>query len=340
MKTTLIVDGDNLLTIGFYGLKNHFYKGVHIGGIFHFMNTLRRMYTTYSLDKVVVFWDGKDGSATRRRIYDPYKANRKDKWTLEEKDNYEYQRNRIKQYLEEIYVRQAEFEFCETDDCAAYYTQSTPFEYKIIFSSDGDLAQLVSENTHLYNPTHRKLYKPGDKYLYRKAEIPIENIVIFKILCGDPADNIYGIKNLGIKRLISMFPDIEKHEMSLDEIILTTTLLLENNNNSTTAKNLLTGVTKQGIFGNEFFEINKKIVILDKPLLTEEAKQGIQELITEEIDPEGRSYRNTIKLMMEDGMFTLIPKSDDAWLNYMQPFLNLTRKEKNYKKIIKIRNYE
>jgi hypothetical protein len=29
--SVLLVDGDNLLTIGFFGVKNYFYKGKHFG---------------------------------------------------------------------------------------------------------------------------------------------------------------------------------------------------------------------------------------------------------------------------------------------------------------------
>ena len=71
--SVLLVDGDNLLTIGFYGLKNHYYKGKHIGGIYHFLNTLRKTFETYNLDKIVVFWDGLESSQTRKKIYAPYK---------------------------------------------------------------------------------------------------------------------------------------------------------------------------------------------------------------------------------------------------------------------------
>jgi hypothetical protein len=46
-----------------------------------------------------------------------------------------------------------------------------------------------------------------------------------------------------------------------------------------------------------------------------------------------------MKMMMEDGIFLLLPKSDDAWIKFLNPFLRLTRKEKN-KKIIKIKNNE
>jgi hypothetical protein len=102
---------------------------------------------------------------------------------------------------------------------------------------------------------------------------------------------------------------------------------------------LLTGVTKYGVFGDEFFFINKKIVSLEEPLLTDESKENINLLINELLDPEGRSYKNTLKMMLEDGLFNVLPKSDEAWIKFLNPFLRLTRKEKN-KKTIKIKNYE
>jgi len=57
------------------------------------------------------------------------------------------------------------------------------------------------------------------------------------------------------------------------------------------------------------------------------------------MDSEGRSYKNTMKMMIEDGLFLLLPKSDDAWIKFLNPFLRLTRKEKN-KKTIKIKTNE
>ena len=77
--SVLLVDGDNLLTIGFFGVKNYFYKGTHIGGIYHFINTLRRSFETYHLDKIVVFWDGENGSQSRKKIYHQYKENRRER---------------------------------------------------------------------------------------------------------------------------------------------------------------------------------------------------------------------------------------------------------------------
>jgi 5'-3' exonuclease len=339
--SVLLVDGDNLLTIGFYGLKNHFYKGHHIGGIYHFINTLRRSFEAYNLDKIVVFWDGENGSQSRRKIYFKYKENRKSRLrTDEEINSYNYQRQRIKQYLEEIFVRQGEFENCESDDCIAYYVQNSPEEKKIIYSADGDLTQLVSENTQIYNPSHQKIYKLNDTIVYNHEEIRIENVKLVKMLCGDPSDNISGIKNMGIKRLLTLFPEIRTTPVTIEHIKEKTNLLFEQDKNNWLIKNLLTGVTKYGVFGEEFFNVNKRIVSLDEPFVTDEAKENILLLINENLDPEGRSYKNTMKMMMEDGLSLLLPKSDDAWLKFFTPFLRLTIKEKNKTKKIKIKNYE
>lgn len=336
--SVLLVDGDNLLTIGFYGLKNHFYKGHHIGAIYHFVNTLRRSFETYHLDKIVVFWDGENGSESRRKIYHLYKENRKSRQRSEEELNsYQYQKQRVKQYLEEIFVRQGEFEFCEADDCIAFYSQNSPNEKKIIYSGDGDLTQLVSDDTQIYNPSHQKIYKQNDKIVYNHEEIRIENVTLVKMLCGDPSDNISGIKNMGIKRLLTLFPEIKDEPLTLEDIRKKTDLLFENDRDNWLIKNLLTGVTKHGVFGEEFYDINKRIVSLDEPFLTDDARETITSLINDNLDPEGRSYKNTMKMMMEDGLFQLLPKSDDAWIKFFNPFLRLTRKEKN-KRTIKIKN--
>jgi 5'-3' exonuclease len=340
MPNVLLVDGDNLLTIGFFGLKNHFYKGEHIGGIYHFINTLRRTIEIHRLDKIVVFWDGQDGSLTRKRFYHQYKENRKSRIRSEEEiHSYGKQRNRVKQYLEELFVRQGEYEFCETDDAIAYYSQNSPKEDKIIFSSDGDLTQLVSENTRLYNPSHSKIYQPNDMFVYDHEQILIQNIKIVKMICGDPSDNIAGIKNLGVRRLVSMVPEVKTEEISIEFVLERFNNLFEQDNDNNIVKNLLTGVTKYGILGEEFFDVNSRIVSLENPFLTDDAKESINSLINDLIDPEGRSYKNTMKMMMEDGIFLLLPKSDDAWINFLNPFLRLTRKEKN-KKLIKIRDNE
>ena len=261
--SVLLVDGDNLLTIGFFGVKNYFYKGEHIGGIYHFLNVLRRSFENYRLDKIVVFWDGEDGAVTRRKMYHKYKENRRQRIRSDkEKESYTRQRRRIQQYLEELYVRQGEFQYCETDDCIAYYTQNSQ-ENTIVYSSDGDLTQLVSQRTKVYNPSHRLLYEMDDKILYEHEEIHIQNVKIVKMICGDRSDNIAGIKNMGIKKFLSLFPELRERPVTIDEVVDRANKMFEEDKNNKTVANLLTGVTKYGVFGEEFFTLNESIVSLD-----------------------------------------------------------------------------
>ena len=159
------------------------------------------------------------------------------------------------------------------------------------------------------------------------------------MVCGDRSDNITGIYNLGTKKMLKLFPELKTRPVTLNEIIERSNELFEEDKDNKTVKNLLTGVTKYGIYGEEFFNLNESIVSLDQPFLTDTARETIKDLIHEKLDPEGRSYKNTMKMMMEDGIFTVLPKSDDAWIKFLNPFLRLTRKEKN-KRVIKIKTNE
>jgi len=74
---TLLVDGNNLLKIGFHGVKEFYHDGRHVGGLWHFVNTLRKIIEEKNFDKVVVFWDAQGSSSNRKLIYPKYKENRK-----------------------------------------------------------------------------------------------------------------------------------------------------------------------------------------------------------------------------------------------------------------------
>jgi hypothetical protein len=74
--------------------------------------------------------------------------------------------------------------------------------------------------------------------------------------------------------------------------------------------------------------VNEQIVDLSNPLITEDGKEIVKEYYSETLDPDGRGHRNVIKMMMEDGFFKFLPKNDNSWVNFLTPFLKLTRKEK------------
>jgi len=328
MTKTLLVDGNNLLKIGFHGVKDYFNGTEHVGGIWHFLNTLRRFIEDENFNKVVVFWDGETSTSQRRLIYPKYKLNRKGVTEDFKEQSFNKQKQRVKEYLEEMFVRQVEFENSEADDLIAYYCKISKDEDKTIFSGDRDLTQLISDDVTLYSPNTKKYYKNGDKIKLHEIEIPHYNVKTFKIISGDKSDNIDGIYYLGEKTIVKLFPELLDKEVSFSDILQKGEELLKEQKDNTVLKNLLTGKTKEGIFGDEFFEINKKIVDLSEPLISEEGKELVELYYSESLDPDGRGYKNLIRMMMDDGLFKYLPKGDEQWVYFLKPFLKLTRKEK------------
>ena len=329
MVKTLIVDGNNLLKIGFHGVKDFYNNGEHIGGTWHFLNTIRKFLEETNYNKVMVFWDSDTNSSQRKLIYPKYKMNRKSSPNDQEKtDSFNKQKTRVKQYLEEMFIRQLEVENSEADDLIAYYCQISLDEEKTIFSSDKDLTQLISEKVLIYSPNLKSYYKFGDNIKFKDCSIPHYNVMTFKILAGDTSDNIDGISLMGEKTLIKFFPEILDSEISLTDILTKGELLLKEQQKNVVLGNLLSGKTKEGIMGDDFFKINKKLVDLSEPLINEEGKEMVREYYSESMDPDGRGHRNLIRMMMDDGFFKYLPKGDDSWVNFLKPFLKLSRKEK------------
>ena len=331
MVKTLLVDGNNLVKIGFHGVKDYYHNGKHIGALWHFVNTIRRFIDEQNFDKVVVMWDGDDNSSTRKLIYPQYKEQRRDRDNEYKLDSFTEQKERIKQYLEDCYVRQINVDNNEADDLIAYYCQISDNEQKTIYSGDKDLTQLISDKVSVYYPRTKETYQLGSKIKCDIYEFPHQNIKTYKILSGDKSDNIDGISGLGEKTLIKFFPELLEKPVSITDILEKAENLLKENKNNKTLQNLISGKTKSGVYGEEFFTINEKIINLSNPLITDDAKELVELYYRETLDPDGRGHRNLIKMMMEDGFFKYLPKGDDAWVNFVRPFMKLTRKEKrNY----------
>ena len=337
MTRTLLVDGNSLLNTGFHGIKNMYNGTDHIGGLYHFLNTLRKLIDTYLITKIVVFWDGEKNTKPRLELYPEYKLNRRLKpKPQDDLQSYARQKLRIQEYLEELYVRQSDFKWCEADDCMAYYCEKSSDEDIIVLTSDRDLLQLISKKVSLHVISLNKLFKFGDKVPLNGVYVPAFNVRLVKSICGDSSDNIYGIKMVGVKSLIKIVPEILEQEITLKDV-----LNKINVKNKITKKeqNIVEGITQKDpkLLNKEksnpnILEINYKIIGVGKQFLTPKAINGINDLSKEAIDPEGRHWKNALDLMMSDGILNILPKKDDAWVDFVRPFLRLTRIEKDFYK--------
>ncbi len=337
MTKTLIVDGNSLLQLGFHGLKNFQDKNANLGAVFYFLNTIKKLIIEHTFNKVVVAWDGEKNYESRRKMYSNYKIKRINKRLSDEKRESLYaQKLRIQQYLEEIFIRQCEFEGYEADDCIAFYCLNNTKENITILTNDRDLTQLVSTNIDLKLLNNLEIVKIGDKIKFEKHVVPVENIKLIKIICGDSSDDISGIKSVGIKTMINLVPNILYEPVSIVDFLHACKKKYEEGDSNFRLKNIIKGITKEGELGDYFFERNKFLVDLTESILPKELKEEIKQLINENMDPEGRSYKNLLRMMMDDGLFGFIGNSDESFLNFTEPFLMLTRIEKNkFKKILK-----
>tara|TARA_R110002110_G_scaffold33445_1_gene114537 strand:- start:532 stop:1551 length:1020 start_codon:yes stop_codon:yes gene_type:complete len=338
VKRTLLVDGNSLLKTGFHGIKNMYNGEAHIGGLFHFLKTLAYVIETNLITKTIVFWDGEDNSSFRRKIYPQYKENRRKSYkTEEELQSFYRQKFRVQEYLEELYVRQGDFKKCEADDMIAHYCHTSKDEEIIILTLDRDLLQLINDKTSVLIQSMNTIFKKGDLVPLNGCSIISENVRLVKAVCGDSSDNISGIKLVGVKSLIKLVPEIQTKKIDLNYII---ERIKNKDKINKRERNILDGVTKNGILGSDAINKNLKIISMGKEFLTSEAKKGIIEINKESLDPKGRHWKNALNLMMSDGILNILPKANDSWVDFIKPFLRLSRIEKDFYKNTKIKKNE
>jgi len=325
---TLLIDGNVLMKRSYNGAKHVYHKGKHIGGIFQFYTTMRKLVVEHKIDKVVIMWDGERGGTLRLDYYPEYKENRPRFFDKE----YEYQKLRVKQYAEELFIRQYEHPDVESDDLQAFYCQNKKRgEEVIIYTNDRDICQLISETVTIYLADKKQLVGIGNYQWYFQHHY--KNAGLVKIIEGCSSDNIKGIDGVTENTLLKHFPEIKEREVTLEEILDRSKVLQEERGNKPLKvyENLIEGKSK-GVHRGPVYEINRKIIDLNDPLLPEEAKEAVKDLIRLPIDPEGRDQKHVLKYMLEDGVMFALPGGENGYLNFMEPFIKLSKKEKlNFK---------
>lgn len=337
---TLLIDGDWNLKRNFMKRELMFAKGEHCGGSFGFLESLRSVINKEMPDRVVVMWDGNMGGKMRYEIYPNYKKDRDKSWNedsylLSESDiEYESKRKysrltqkiKVKNYLEELYIRQAEVELIEADDLIAKYVLLKESDESIvIFSSDRDYYQLIKEGVSVLRPSDSFLitYKNfKDTFGY----IP-ENALIMKCFEGDDSDSIPGVDGVGEKSIIKYFPRFVDEVYDVERFI----------------KEAVEAYQKKQI---KFFEKiigcrrvierNHKLMDLHHPFLNEEAIEEIENIrdcvIVEDDKFTQRSISNAMKMMLKDGYNKLVWQENMEL--FFRPFFRLVAKETEYSRKI------
>ena len=337
MKTrTLLIDSNALLKRSFHGAKNTYTRSFGaIGGLYSFLTTTRKMVRDNKINKVVAVWDGECGGKLRHDILFGYKANRVNKeWSnkivmsdaeikreSEKDESILKNRKRIQAYLEEIFVRQVEVSEVEGDDIiSAYCIKHHNNEEIFISTNDRDFSQLLDLGiTILFHNIPEPITKSN--YFFRFGYHYL-NALTVKIICGDVSDNMVGIDGVGIKTLLTYFPELILRYVSVKEICERVTIInkervLNNKNPLKCFENLLNNIP--------LLKTNHKLMNLREPFLNEEAEDELLQLEMP-LSPNGRGSKNLYKLMMEDEFLTIYT---GTFVNYVEPFYTVITHEKD-----------
>jgi 5'-3' exonuclease len=231
-------------------------------------------------------------------------------------------------YLEELYVRQLVDNVVEGDDFIAYYCKVKKEHEKItIATSDRDMCQLITDDVRIYM-LDLKTYVTKDNFnTYFKYHL--DNAALMKILCGDNSDSIKGVRRLGEGTLLKHFPELTERKVELDEIIEGAIKLQgERISNKQKPLQILTNISESitdGIQGSDLFEINRKLVDLTVPLLTEGAIEEINNLIDSPMSDD-RSIKKVYAMLKEDGIDKML--GEHRFTEYLLPFKKLIEREK------------
>jgi DNA polymerase-1 len=226
----LIIDGLNTFIRSWTVNPTMNEDGDHTGGVVGSLKSIGYQIREFNPTRVVVTFDGKDGSKKRKTIHEGYKANRaKNRFRVnrqyqgmmteeEERLSMKQQFIWLNDVLDYLPVQTMIYDGIEADDVIGYLTTQVLKEDEevVIVSTDKDFLQLVSDRVKVFSPTKKKTY--DREAVKEEFGIWPQNILLYRTMDGDKSDNIPGIKGCGIKTLLKRFPELEEDRyISFDE---------------------------------------------------------------------------------------------------------------------------
>lgn len=371
---TLLFDMHSLMKTNMVDKRTN-YKGEVYGMVFQSLLKIKLLLQKKNFDYVYAMYDGSLGGQLAFNYLPDYKSNRQGKKFKEENVQSDYykeidnfmkrvmyhknktidpkkksedqmffgQKDIITEMLEDLCVRQMEYEMVEADSLIAYYIQNkSKSDRVIIVSSDMDLTQLISdkENVCIFNLRLSKfLTEKGMKETFGKIS---NNILVEKQLVGDQSDVVYGVKGLGIKTLYEIMPELLERPVTVEEVVQRAKDLSEERvKNKQKEKKVLYNIINQVTDGshpeNKLYEINRIIMDLKNPLLTDEAKEGLNDMMYAPMDVSDRKIDNIYKLVLKYNLDEW--KDTNRFSNFFSTFNMIRDKEtKNYNKWLKENN--
>ena len=308
----LIIDATNTFIRVFSAVPALNDDGMHIGGVTGFLRSIAANIRQHKPTRCIIVFDGKGGSAKRKKLYPNYKANRANKTAFnryqefasldDEQDSMKRQYGRMIQYLHCLPVTTMAIDHIEADDAIAYLTAQVydkPSNRVTIVSTDRDFLQLVDDRVSVWSPVKKRMYTPD--LMREEFGIDAKNYLLYRAITGDKSDNIPGINGVGLKTMIKRIPLITEYtELSVDRLV-------EYVSDLDKKYKVHELIEKSG----DQIKLNYNLMQLKDVDISGDAKMKIMHIAQDEITKmDVLSFK---KMFMVDKMYTII-KDLDTWL--------------------------
>ena len=304
----MIVDGLNMFIRCFGAVPTLNDDGEHVGGVTGFLLSLGALIRNNKPTRVLIVFDGKGGSARRKKMHKGYKEGRTGLTKVNRMVGYEDLEdqaesmkrnfNAVIKYLELLPVDVCYVDHIEADDIMAYAAGHIFKKEVLIVSSDKDFLQLVNDRISVWQPTKKKMIT--NENVHEIYGVPAYNLVYYRIFDGDTSDNIPGVNGIGPKTLINKLPFLQ------GEPIDSLTTLMEHVDGMSDEK------LKNKIIDNKSkLELNYDLMQLSEPIMGAAITSNVRAIIDSPIN-ELNSFLFK-KEFLNDKLYTAF-KNIETWI--------------------------
>lgn len=295
-RPVLICDAMNLFVRSYCAYPTMSSHGYQMGGCIGFLKTLRRIVSEVQPSAVYVCWEG-GGSSRRRALLSEYKLNRApgklnrfyEDDIPDTEENRKHQLLALLALLKCVPACQLYASDCEGDDLVAYLCCSPMRNLeKVIVSSDKDLYQLLDEKTKLYS-LHKKTFVTAESVM-EEFRVKAKHFALAKALCGDPGDNVPGVKGVGFRTVAKLFPFL-----GLDEDVLLQDVLDYSNSHEEESR-----IYKRIVEASDDVRRNWRLVYLDGSMIPASQQRATDQRIKSFIPKIDRVAM--VKLLVKEGI--------------------------------------
>lgn len=214
----LIIDGTYLVYKSYY-ITEKIKKNYEILDESHYLKTARNVFmkllskikNRFNPRSLFIVFDC-EGNNFRHTLLPSYKSNRKEKPAELPGIKHE-----IYEFLKTHNFSFQIAEAVEADDLIASYVKQNPNDECMIFTGDGDLAALVTENTTLLLEKKKTIQKVTIHNFHYFFPVPPSRFADFKALQGDKSDFLKGLDGLFRTDVLHLFMEYGSIEEFLEK---------------------------------------------------------------------------------------------------------------------------